>query len=337
MGHDRFIIEFLIELSINKPKLIIHPGFGRTGTSTIQYILRSVIKNKNIVYNPEWLKNIFNKINTYKIKEKDYEFYFDEIRHIFFKLSKSKSLNKNIILSMESIVRWDNRFSESDIKDLSRIVNIASNIYDVRVIISHRLPSDLTSSNYIYLKSRNKKIIINDDILTKEYLINLFNELKNIENNGASKVQFLFMNQIKRLDWLDKFGLDFNLSNKFKKKFSQLKLNKSPNFKEIIILSFLIKYDKEKEDKLIEFLYGSFLFNIYINIRSRLFKVLLFLTKILVKIIAILNIKFLFKNTSFQKSYFKKYKAILFDLEMIKKSHEEIDSFYLNNILRKYK
>ena len=115
-------------MSLTKPKLIIHPGFGRTGTSTIQYILRNVIKNKKISYNPKWLVNIFNDINRYKTKDKEYIFYFERIKDIFIKIKKGKKGMRNIILSMESIIRWDNKFSEIDIKDLGQFINIASNI-----------------------------------------------------------------------------------------------------------------------------------------------------------------------------------------------------------------
>ena len=240
-------------MSITKPKLIIHPGFGRTGTSTIQYILRSIIKNKKIQYNPKWLVNIFNDINRYKTKDKDYQFYFQRIKEIFNSKNTSRVGSGNIILSMESILRWHNNFSEIDIEDLGKIINIASKLYDVKVIISHRLPSDLTSSNYLYYKCRNKKFKNdNYELINKEYLINVFSKLKNLESMVASNVDFLSMEKINNLDWLNKFGLNLNLSHKFKRKFSSLKLNQSPNNHQIIFLSLLTRYDKYKEDKLIE-------------------------------------------------------------------------------------
>ena len=324
-------------MSITKPKLIIHPGFGRTGTSTIQYILRSVIKNKKISYNPDWLVSIFNDINRYKTKDKEYEFYFERIRNAFLKIKKAKKGTRNIILSMESIIRWDNKFTDIDIKDLGKVINIASSVFDVKVIISHRLPSDLTCSNYLYLKSRNYKIINNyNDFISKEFLINVFSKLKNLEKMGASNVKFLRMEKINNLDWLDKFGLNLKLSYRFKKKFSSLKLNQSPNHHKIIFLSLLTKYNKDKEGQLIELLYGSFLFNLYINIRSTIFKFLLIITNILFRIFNFLNIKFIVRKLPFYHFYTQKYENMLNDLTRIRRTHKEIDLFYLKNILSQY-
>ena len=324
-------------MSLTKPKLIIHPGFGRTGTSTIQYILRNVIKNKKISYNPKWLVNIFNDINRYKTKDKEYIFYFERIKDIFIKIKKGKKGMRNIILSMESIIRWDNKFSEIDIKDLGQFINIASNIYDVKVIISHRLPSDLTCSNYLYLKSRNLKNINKyDELISKEYLINVFSKLKNLESKGASNVNFIQMDKINNLDWLDDFGFNLNLSYKFKRKFSSIKLNQSPNHHKIIFLSLLSKYNKDIEAKLIELLYGSFLFNLYINIRSAIFKFLLFIINILFRTLNFFMFKIIVRKLPFYHYYNKKYQNMLNDLARIKKSHKEIDLFYLNNILSQY-
>ena len=324
-------------MTITKPKLIIHPGFGRTGTSTIQYILRSIIKNKKILYNPKWLVNIFNDINRCKTKDKDYQFYFQRIKEIFNSKNISRVGSKNIILSMESILRWHNNFSEIDIKDLGQIINIASKVYDIKVIISHRLPSDLTCSNYLYYKCRNKKFINNNEIISKEYLINVFSKLKNLESMGASNVEFLHMEKINNLDWLNKFDLNLNQAYKFKRKFSSLKLNQSPNNNQIIFLSLLTRYDKSKEDKLIELIYGTFLFNLYINVRSTIFNLLVILTRIIFGINNIFNITLILKKFRFYNLYQQKYEEMLLDLDLIRSSHKEIDLFYLDNILNQYK
>ena len=324
-------------MTITKPKLIIHPGFGRTGTSTIQYILRSIIKNKKILYNPKWLVNIFNDINRCKTKDKDYQFYFQRITEIFNSKNISRVGSKNIILSMESILRWHNNFSEIDIKDLGQIINIASKVYDIKVIISHRLPSDLTCSNYLYYKCRNKKFINNNEIISKEYLINVFSKLKNLESMGASNVEFLHMEKINNLDWLNKFDLNLNQAYKFKRKFSSLKLNQSPNNNQIIFLSLLTRYDKSKEDKLIELIYGTFLFNLYINVRSTIFNLLVILTRIIFEINNIFNITLILKKFRFYNLYQQKYEEMLLDLDLIRSSHKEIDLFYLDNILNQYK
>ena len=47
-----------------------------------------------ISYNPKWLVNIFNDINRYKTKDKEYIFYFERIKDIFIKIKKGKKDEK---------------------------------------------------------------------------------------------------------------------------------------------------------------------------------------------------------------------------------------------------
>ena len=45
-----------------KPNLFLHIGFGRTGTSSIQYIIRYLSLFNNFIYNPKNIVEILNNI-----------------------------------------------------------------------------------------------------------------------------------------------------------------------------------------------------------------------------------------------------------------------------------
>ncbi len=105
-------LNFLIELSINKRKNIIHKDFGRNETSIIHYILYYLLKDKNIEDNTKWPISIFNNINTYKIKEKDYKLYFSEIKEIFFRIytfyyKNYESMIYNLKMFQENFKKMD--------------------------------------------------------------------------------------------------------------------------------------------------------------------------------------------------------------------------------------
>ena len=134
-----------------KCNLFLHVGFGRTGTTTIQKVIRSSISNNKIIYNPKAIVKTINKMITLRNDEREYGTLFEKLVRDFSRLDE----NTDIIISMESILRWSIEGPKSDVPFIKSLIFNLKNLFCLNLIISHREPSKLTLSNYFHRFSRS--------------------------------------------------------------------------------------------------------------------------------------------------------------------------------------
>jgi hypothetical protein len=203
--------------------IILHIGFGRTSTTTLQtniYNLLAKLKNINYLYCKELkIKNgLVGKTEDDNL-DLDYKLYLSEIEKI-------KKLNNNdILLSDESLISYRNFCPSTYEKRLKKSLDYFGR--EAKVIISIRKPSEWLSS--IYDMWNNGKSV-------EEFFL----DKEKFENTSYSE-KFLIEN----------FNFE-NIINKYKKNFKDLYIVKYEEIENFNFLKNLFELKLDEVDALKE-------------------------------------------------------------------------------------
>ena len=306
-----------------KHKLFLHIGFGRTGTSSIQYIIRYLSFYNKFIYNPAGLLKVINNISHKRYFNKNYSELLNKLKIELYKNLSSYRNISHTIISLESLIRWDIGLQKNELEIVKEIIKIASEIYEISIIITHRKPSSLTRSNYLFRTAQyiDPECMQLCKIINGEMIDKFFKETNNLKQLGAKDIFFINTNKISKLDWFKNFGIKSTKGILFNKELKKIKLNTSKSIESIVITSLIWEFFKNQFVKIFANKKDSFIYRLYNIVTNKLHA-------ILVRIVNIYAIKLLIKKIIGKNRMKIKLNQIETDLNIIEKTHLEADETY---------
>ena len=226
--------------------MFLHIGFGRTGTSSIQYIIRYLSLFNNFIYNPKNIVEILNNIISKRELNENYSELLKNLKKEYKnKLNSHKNINHNII-SLESIIGWDINLREDEYDLLNEIIKSLSELFEISIIITHREPSSLTRSNYLYRNAQYEypEAFKLCEIINGEMIEDIFRKFNQLKKRGVKDIFFIKMSQISKLNWLEYFGFKSIKSSLLKKELKRIKFNPSKSIESVVLTSLVWKFKK---------------------------------------------------------------------------------------------
>ena len=328
---------------IKKSSLLVHIGYPKTATTTIQeniiYKLSKLNKINYLCHDEKIIKK--NKLKNAILIRKIYDYILykkwdSEILNEINNIKKSKSLNyiissENISVFSENNERNRMLLSSSIYNNANRIKKIFSNIFnDIKIIIVIRSQNDFCYSIYKewypYLKKTSNVKNFND--FRKEYTkksnikngyLNYYKIILNYKKIfGNKNVDVLFYEDLiyNKNFFGKKLAKIFKINNKFTLKSLDKKLNFKNDYEYNVSLNFIItKYISSFVKVFIDKKKFEILKNIYI--------------KYLFNLIEFFHVKQKFKNEEYNKSLYSnsKFKKINLNLIKLKLSRAKLKKY----------
>ena len=192
-----------------KINFLIHPGYGKTGTTFLQKEVFSKINFIDLVTpyshsTKDELINNFNLIHRkifqpkYSFNRLDYMNYSYSVRNYVNILKKIIDINSNsnFILSDERLFNFENYFGYFNIYILKEISDLLSNFYSINLkfIISIRNQQELLISSFAYDHYRKQQVyssfnnFINKVLIDKDEILQYKLNYQSVNHTPTSKI-----------------------------------------------------------------------------------------------------------------------------------------------------